>query len=110
MSVFKRIWLEQAPEFSDYRHRCLQEAALDEFTFRLPAKRKNVIADKPYWCPLWAHRVVRAAHELNIEFRQINNGICFRSIGDRDAVSGRAELLWQADVAARMSNKAPSLR
>ena len=105
MSVHKRIWIERDPAYAKFRRdqtaKAVREAELEKFTYRVATRRRNRMSNRPYWCPLWANRLVRAAKDLDIDCRRVNDGMFFRSQAEREAVVKRAEVRWREEIARR---------
>jgi hypothetical protein len=100
MGLTKRIWIERDPAYEDVRQRLLESAKLHEFAFRIATRRKNRMSPGPRWCPLWANCLDKAARQLSIETRLINDGVFFRAEFERDAVLALAEQFWEKRLEA----------
>lgn len=102
MSLTKRIWIDRDPAHEDVRRKYAEEAAAarSQFTFRLATRRRNRLASRPHWDPLWSASLDQAAKELKIDAVYVNDGMFFRTAEDRDAVELLAKSLWD-QMAAR---------
>lgn len=102
MSLTKRIWIDRDPAYEDVRRKYAEEAATarSQFTFRLATRRRNKLASRPHWDPLWSASLGQVAKELKIDAVNVNGGMFFRTAEDRDAVELLAQKLW-AEMDAR---------
>lgn len=103
LSLTKRIWFDRDPAYEDIRQRIGEENQryIEQFKFRAPLNRRNKLADRPHWDPIWPSSLDRAAEELKIEVVRVNEGIFFRTREQRDATKRLAEVLWRKNIEAR---------
>jgi hypothetical protein len=96
VSLTKRIWIDRDPAYESARREYAEKAAeyRSEFIIRLPIRRRNSLASRPHWDPIWPSSLARAARELEIEIVNVNEGMFFRTVVDRDEVEKRAMVLW----------------
>lgn len=89
MSVTKRVWIENDPAYEEVRRTHADEFAehAKEFPFRLKGSRLEMDkSGKRKRSAFWQIALQEAINETSVEFIQINGGLFFRSVAERDRV------------------------
>lgn len=96
MGLTKRIFIDKDPAYEAERRKLTEawSAHVSEFAFRIPGKRKNRLASRPYWDPFWPGAVAEAAGTLGHESVNVNGGVFFRELDQAKAVEALAEQIW----------------
>ena|SRR5579872_3211695 len=103
MSLFKRIWIEQDPAYAEARRTIAGNPAeiIPKYPHGAPLRRRNRLADRPHWDPLWPGLLHQAVDALSLDSIMVNSRIMFRNKVDRDAAVIRAEAAWEAEIKRR---------
>lgn len=107
MGLTKRIFVECDPAYADIRRQYADEATryLKQFPFRIGTRRRNRMATKPHWDPIWRVSLQRAVKELGIEVAWVNDGVFLRTEGEAERLRVHAEALC-AEFHARLKRRA----
>ena|SRR6185312_10550537 len=97
VSLYRRIWIDRDPTYEDYRREQMARTwkEIAEFEFRIPRRRYRQQGGKRRQDRLWPISLNRAVKTLQIDTRNVNDGVLFRTETDRNNVKSLAEEIWR---------------
>ena len=97
MSLSKEILFGNDPRYDAVRERLRDQISttIDQFPFKVPARRKSRVVEFAYWDPIWPSSLDTAAKKLEVAKINVNNQLCFRTKEDADKVKEAAEEIWR---------------
>lgn len=97
VSLYKRIWIDRDPAYEDYRREQMARTwkEIAEFEFRIPRRRYRQQGGKKRQDRLWPISLNRAIRRLEIDTRDVNDSVLFRTQADCDKVRILAEDIWR---------------